>query len=228
MGMTCNLVATPAEWIPVLTNDGELLDGLMRCASEAHFDALYEALESSLPVKEAARLRARRAERRASHDPLFAGNPRLAEEFARDKAAKERFRARFGASPPVLGLEKDWDVLNYALTKAVAARGGDTAVAAFLMTGAPIGNKQAPARMHSPEGVRQIAETLAPLDGDQMAAQLDFDDMAQQRVYGRRSWTTEDGRDGWLKTVEGSGGYLLEFIAKAAAEGRALIIDMSY
>lgn len=107
-------------------------------------------------------------------------------EQMRALAAEER---RYGGAldalepfEPVLDLATGWDMLHFALS----GHGGAAELPAdFLLLGEPLGDDvgYGPARFHDATAVRAFAAFIAPLDGERLAARLDFAQMAQAMVY---------------------------------------------
>jgi hypothetical protein len=223
---SCDVLAIPSDWVAFLQADSTLVPPLLRCAQEALYERSYRSLLASQPPEKALTFRTVRARNDATRARIIASNPTLAAQEAQERAENAVFLIRFGPAPStMLDLDATWDMLNYALTKAV--QGDQSAVAAFLARGPPIGGKVADVRVHGPEGVQQIAEALAPLTGEQLVAQLDFAEMAQKRIYPiltpkPDAWDQQN----WVRNVRDCGAALLAYVKTAAAEGQAILIAM--
>lgn len=123
----------------------------------------------------------------------------------------------FGDDKNVLKLEKSWHTLHYLLTG--SAEPVDTCLGKAILGGTEVGPDlgYGPARLLSPEEVRQVAEALAQLSKEDLAQRFNLPAMEAANIYACDS--VEE-----LELAQAYFERMLHFYADAAAKENAMIL----
>jgi hypothetical protein len=123
----------------------------------------------------------------------------------------------FGDDKNVLKLEKSWHTLHYLLTG--SAEPVATCLGKAILGGAEIGPDlgYGPARLLSPEEVRQVAEALAPLSKDDLAQRFNLPTMEAASIYACDSEEELELAQAYFERMK-------YFYADAAARGNAMVL----